>query len=89
MKRSLQVQMTDQVFHASDSISILSFVMSFKTGCDSNEISEGGATGLVQYSMKNPSNAEPCFQMQLKSSTFSKARKDKIGLGDGNVVKAK
>lgn len=59
----MDVQMTLAVFKLSDAIYFVSFVQSFKTGCDSDGIDKGAAMSLSHHFMKDSTSAAPVHRV--------------------------
>lgn len=79
--------MRRQKLDASDPISILSLLKTFKTACVSSRISEGATTRLIYYLMKRPLNCALFSCLQLKSSRSSRRhKKDGKSLPYGEIV---
>lgn len=70
-QKILPNQKRDQVSDASNPISILSSLMTFKTACDSNGISAGAARWLMHFFMRKPLNDTHSSSLQLKSRRSS------------------
>lgn len=75
MGMRLQVQMINQVFGASDSVSLPSFRKTFERARESNKILEGATTWLVHYVLKTTSIVALFSRLEPMRSWPSKRNK--------------